>query len=320
MTRVVIPPELLLALGASSRMGSHTRWAGPLSETATRHEINTPLRLAHWLGQLAHESARFNATVEGASGSDYEGNCVLGNIQSGDGRRFKGGGVGQLTGRNNYTGYTAYVRRVHGPSAPDFVADPGRLYELPWAADSAGWYWRNGYVTDAVGYNIRYRCGGRQRHYNGPTPRNRDINPAADRGMNDAVIREVTFLINGGANGLRDRVAKTRIAHRYISEHWNEMFVEDRANPVVPDSLRQMQREQGATGRVLFRRMSDSLGSNVFTRPKLYTVGIAVPDVPDLWAGLVAALKGSPKPPLDYDLPDDKLGLGVWEDGELWEV
>jgi len=74
-----------------------------LVETLERYEINTPLRLAHFLAQTCHESDGYCTTEEYASGAAYEGRRDLGNTEPGDGRRFKGRGLIQLTGRANYT-------------------------------------------------------------------------------------------------------------------------------------------------------------------------------------------------------------------------
>jgi putative chitinase len=60
-------------------------------------------RMAHFLGQCALESDYFRTLSEYASGTAYEGRASLGNSQPGDGPRFKGRGLIQLTGRNNYT-------------------------------------------------------------------------------------------------------------------------------------------------------------------------------------------------------------------------
>jgi putative chitinase len=129
-------------------------------------DLNTPLRQAHFLSQLAHESAGFRTTTEFASGKAYEGRKDLGNTQPGDGVRFKGRGLIQVTGRANY----AQMSKLLGQ---DFVADPKLAAAFPWAALTASEYWKL-----------------------------RNINRSADKDD----VRSVTRLINGGFNGLDDRI------------------------------------------------------------------------------------------------------------------
>lgn len=133
--------------------------------------IDTPLRLCHFMAQLAHESAHFGVTREFASGAAYEGRSDLGNTQPGDGRKYRGRGLIQTTGRANYREARDDIRRIV-PEAPDFEAEPVTLEEFPWALLSGVSYWRR-----------------------------RNINRHADR---DDVIA-VTRAINGGLNGLDDR-------------------------------------------------------------------------------------------------------------------
>ena len=135
---------------------------------AALYEIGaTPMRAAHFVAQLAHESDRFRAMEEYATGATYEGRKDLGNIKAGDGKRYKGRGVIQLTGRANYGRASEYLG-VDLVRQPELAALPAIAYM------TAAFYWLD-----------------------------RGINAKADRDD----VRGVTKLINGGTNGLKDRVA-----------------------------------------------------------------------------------------------------------------
>src|SRR5215469_8189966 len=136
-----------------------------LVETLERYEINTPLRLAHFLAQTCHESDGYCTTEEYASGAAYEGRRDLGNTEPGDGRRFKGRGLIQLTGRANYVAASERLG-IKLVDNPDLAAVPATSLLI--ACD----YWQ-------------------QRHINAPCDRD------------DVII--VTRLVNGGLNGLDSR-------------------------------------------------------------------------------------------------------------------
>jgi len=136
-----------------------------------QYEINTHLRLAHFIAQACHETGCFRYLKEiwgpTAAQKAYEGRVDLGNIRTGDGFLYRGRGIFQLTGRANY----ARVGSALGlplEVEPDLAADP----EI--SAQIACYYW--------------------QTH---------QINVAAD--ANDIV--RVTKAINGGTNGIADREA-----------------------------------------------------------------------------------------------------------------
>lgn len=100
-----------------------------LDETLQKYGITTPLRISHFLAQVAHESGGFRYREEIASGEAYEGRDDLGNIEVGDGVRFKGRGYIQLTGRANYTSY-------------GMSDNPHDVAKDPYAIDVAGWFWK----------------------------------------------------------------------------------------------------------------------------------------------------------------------------------
>ena len=129
---------------------------------ADHFHINTPLRMAHYIAQIAHESGELRYTKELASGKAYEGRKSLGNTQPGDGVRFKGRGLIQITGRANYSAYANYC-------GFDVVGSP-ELLERPFGATKSSMW-----VFDT------FRC-----------------NELADKDDLKAIRRK----INGGYNGL----------------------------------------------------------------------------------------------------------------------
>ena len=98
-------PSLLQVLMPLCSQDVAATFAAPLVAAFQANQINTPLRQAHFLAQLGHESGSLRYTSELASGTAYEGRADLGNTQPGDGPRFKGRGLIQITGRANYTSY-----------------------------------------------------------------------------------------------------------------------------------------------------------------------------------------------------------------------
>ena len=138
----------------------------PLNAAMCEFHINTPIRQAAFLAQIAHESGELRFVKELASGSAYEGRESLGNTQPGDGVRYKGRGLIQITGRNNY-------RECGQALGLDLISSPGLLEQTANACRSAAWFWAS-----------------------------RGLNDLADRGDFERITRR----INGGLNGYQERL------------------------------------------------------------------------------------------------------------------
>jgi len=135
------------------------------------YHINTPLRLAHFLAQIDHESGGFKHLTElgnRAYFNKYEGRKDLGNTEVGAGFRFRGRGYIQVTGRYNYL-------QLSKDTGIDFVNNPDLLATEVNAVVSACWFWSK-----------------------------RKLNALADK---DDLIG-ITRRVNGGLNGLEDRRKK----------------------------------------------------------------------------------------------------------------
>ncbi len=148
--------------------------------TCEMFQLNSPQRLSIFIAQLAHESGRFRYVKELASGDAYDTRTDLGNTPQvdGDGAKYKGRGLIQITGTANYTKLEAYF---HQP----FLAHP-ELLEVPeWAAKSAGWFWMT--------KNLNTYCD--QPNFT-----------KVFKGKTYNQFEWITLLINGGQNGLEDRL------------------------------------------------------------------------------------------------------------------
>jgi putative chitinase len=182
-----------------------------LPDTIAKFELNTPLRLAHFLAQAGHESGGFKAVNEnlnyGAKGLlgifkkyfpteekaklyerkpekianlVYGGRMGNGPEASGEGFKFRGRGYIQLTGKDNYKAFDAVVTESIVDN-PDLVATKYPLL-------SAAWFF----------------------HKNG-------LHKIADKGATDAVITEVTKRVNGGTIGLADRIKHFKEYHALLA-------------------------------------------------------------------------------------------------------
>ena len=182
-------------------LGIDGKWFEPLTNTFSKFEIDTPKRQAAFIGQCGHESNNFRTLEENLH---YSANALMrvwpsrfpdndvaekyankpekiankvysgrmGNAEDGDGWKYHGRGLIQLTGKDNYT-------RCGEALNIDLVNNPDLLLEPEFAAASAGWFWRK-----------------------------HGLNQLADLG--DWVA--ITKRINGGIHGIDDRVARTNKA------------------------------------------------------------------------------------------------------------
>lgn len=165
---LAVTRERLLRLASSAAPGIVSGLAGRFDEMARDSGVTTRLRLCHFLAQAAHETDGFRTLEEyggAAYFTRYDGRRDLGNSRAGDGARYRGRGIFQLTGRANY-------RRFGRLLGIDLEAEPERAKEIGTALAIAFAYWRE-----------------------------RSIDAAAD--ADD--IAAVTRLINGGRNGLAER-------------------------------------------------------------------------------------------------------------------
>ena len=154
-----------------------TKWADALTAAMVGGQINTRLRIAAFLAQIGHESGSlvYSKELGGASYfAKYDGRKDLGNLQPGDGNRFCGRGLIQVTGRDNYA-------KVSMALFGDYrlLKKPDLLEEPMWAAKSAVRFWTS-----------------------------RNLNLLAD----GAQFTDITKKINGGLNGQEDRKARYHLA------------------------------------------------------------------------------------------------------------
>jgi putative chitinase len=164
----VTPQELARSTGA--RIDRATTFLPFLEDAMHEFEINTPARQAAFLAQVGHESGGLRWLVELWGLSDaqrrYESRYDLGNIAPGDGFKFRGRGLIQLTGRANYTAAGKAL-------GVDLVEKPEQLGEPGLACRSAGWFWKS-----------------------------HGLNELADEGL----FEKITKRVNGGLNGYAERL------------------------------------------------------------------------------------------------------------------
>lgn len=145
-------------------------------------------RLRAFLSQVLHESGGFHYLEEIASGEAYEGRKDLGNTSPGDGKKYKGRGLIQLTGKNWAEKFT----KALGIPGLDFVKNPEKLEEPKWAVESACWFWSINHLNEMADNLIG--------------------DAVKDKGVNTLITKK----INGGVNGLEDRLKYYTEALKYV--------------------------------------------------------------------------------------------------------
>lgn len=126
--------DQLVKIATIAKKETLEKFLPQLNAALEKYQINTPLRVQHFLAQILHESGCFRWMEEIASGAAYEGRRDLGNIIAGDGKRFKGRGAIQLTGRSNYEKYGKFLK-------VDLISNPS-VVSTTYTLDVAGWFWK----------------------------------------------------------------------------------------------------------------------------------------------------------------------------------
>lgn len=140
----MISPALLRAATGCTQDAADL-YAEPLRQACAFYGVNTPQRLAAFLAQLAHESGALRHVREVWGPTDaqkrYEGRRDLGNVYPGDGEKFRGHGLIQVTGRANHAAARDRLREAFGADVPDFEREPEALMQPRWACLSAADWW-----------------------------------------------------------------------------------------------------------------------------------------------------------------------------------
>lgn len=186
-----------------------------INRVTLKYNIDTSYKLAHFISQMQHECANFSRFTENLNYSEkallsvfgkyfntttakqyarkpsmiankvYANRMGNGSEISGDGWKYRGRGAIQCTGKDKYVGMTKEF-------GIDFLNNPDMLAEAPYAIMSAGWYWNSRNINNSI-----------------------NIIPSDDNSIL-ADIKQVTRLVNGGTNGLSDRISKFKKAYSIL--------------------------------------------------------------------------------------------------------
>lgn len=200
----------MITLDQLKALNLEDKWLVPLNETFVKYNISTFNQESAFLGQTMHESGNFKALKENLN---YSANALmrtwasrfpdadiaekyannpekiankvyagrLGNTEDGDGWKYHGRGLIQLTGRENYANCGNAI-------GADLIGNPDLLTDPKWACLSAGWFWNK-----------------------------KNLNSLCDP-LSDENIKELTRRINGGTIGLEDRIMKIKKVFSILSQ------------------------------------------------------------------------------------------------------
>lgn len=190
--------DKILRIISRDRKTPYTSFIRPLNNAFEEFGIVTDQEKCHFLAQAMHETMGFKYLRELGKESyfaKYDSRVDLGNIKPGDGARYKGRGLFQVTGRFNYKRASDYFKM-------DFMENPELLEHPDWACRTAGWFWKNNKLSEYVGFND---------------------------------FLEVTYRINGGFNGLVDRYNKLIYAFQAFGfeENTVKCFKEDLLKKII---------------------------------------------------------------------------------------
>lgn len=172
----------------------------PLEATFKEFHIDTDVAKAHFLAQSMHESGGFLFLRELGSNKyfqKYEMSNALGNNKPGDGPKYKGRGLFQLTGRFNYTRASNYFK-------VDFLSSPELIEQPVWACRTAGWFWESNRMNELTKEND---------------------------------FLGVTFKVNGGFNGVVDRYNRILTAFKVIgfSQEFIDQFKYELKSEIITE-------------------------------------------------------------------------------------
>ena len=193
-------------------LGIAAQWLEPLNAAMQRFNINTPKRMAAFIGQCAHESSNFATLTENLNyrmeslvkvwprhfptldvaaqyhrkpeqiaNRAYANRMGNGPEASGDGWKYRGRGLIHLTGKDNY-------QLASDALSVDLVESPDTVTEPAMAAMTAAWFWNK-----------------------------RGLNELADKGYNETISKR----INGGTHGMADRLKRTSTALALLTRPGN---------------------------------------------------------------------------------------------------